>query len=57
MPRLADKGYTVLAPDLRGLGDTAKPAAGYDKVTVANDIRGARVAKLGLGVARPGRRP
>ena len=48
MPRLVDRGYTVLAPDLRGLGDTAKPAAGYDKVTIANDIR-ALVAKLGLG--------
>ena len=48
MPRLVDQGYTVLAPDLRGFGDTAKPASGYDKVTVANDIR-ALVAKLGLG--------
>jgi pimeloyl-ACP methyl ester carboxylesterase len=48
MPRLVDKGYTVLAPDLRGLGYTARPASGYEKVTVANDIR-ALVAKLGLG--------
>ena len=39
---------TVLAPDLRGLGDTTKPATGYDKATVAGDIR-ALVAKLGLG--------
>lgn len=45
MPRLVDKRYTVLAPDLRGLGDTAK---GYHKVTVAKDIR-ALVSKLGLG--------
>jgi pimeloyl-ACP methyl ester carboxylesterase len=44
MPRLVDKRYTVLAPDLRGLGDTAK---GYHKVTVAKDIR-ALVSKLGL---------
>lgn len=29
MPQLVARGYTVLAPDLRGLGDTAKPAAGY----------------------------
>ena len=40
--------YTVLQPNLRGLGYTARPAAGYEKVTVANDIR-ALVAKLGLG--------
>jgi hypothetical protein len=24
MPRLVDKGFTVLAPDLCGFGDTAK---------------------------------
>jgi pimeloyl-ACP methyl ester carboxylesterase len=48
MPQLAARGYTVLAPDLRGLGDTTKPATGYDKATVAGDIR-ALVAKLGLG--------
>jgi pimeloyl-ACP methyl ester carboxylesterase len=48
MPRLVARGHTVLAPDLRGLGDTAKPAVGYEKTTVAEDIR-ALVAKLGLG--------
>jgi pimeloyl-ACP methyl ester carboxylesterase len=48
MPQLVARGYTVLAPDLRGLGDTTKPAMGYDKATVAGDIR-ALVAKLGLG--------
>ena len=35
MPQLVERGYTVLAPDLRGLGDTTKPATGYDKATVA----------------------
>ena len=30
--------YTVVAPDLRGLGDSSRPAGGYDKQTVANDI-------------------
>jgi pimeloyl-ACP methyl ester carboxylesterase len=48
MPQLVARGHTVLAPDLRGLGDTTKPATGYDKATVAGDIR-ALVAKLGLG--------
>ena len=38
----------MLAPDLRGFGDTAKPASGYDKVTVANDIW-ALVDQVGLG--------
>ena len=35
MRQLVARGYTVLAPDLRGLGDTAKPAAGYEKVNIA----------------------
>ncbi|MBN3763607.1 alpha/beta hydrolase [Burkholderia sp. Ac-20365] len=48
MPQLVARGYTVLAPDLRGLGDTSKPATGYDKATVAEDIH-ALVAKLDLG--------
>ncbi len=47
MPALA-AGHTVIAPDLRGLGDTAKPAAGYDERTVAADIYGL-VHRLGYG--------
>ena len=30
--------YRVIAPDLRGLGDSSRPAGGYDKRTVARDI-------------------
>jgi cephalosporin-C deacetylase-like acetyl esterase len=37
MPALA-KNYTVIAPDLRGLGDSSKPTTGYDGKTVAEDI-------------------
>jgi pimeloyl-ACP methyl ester carboxylesterase len=37
MPALAEQ-YTVIVPDLRGLGDSDKPAAGYDTRTVATDI-------------------
>jgi pimeloyl-ACP methyl ester carboxylesterase len=37
MPALA-KNYTVIAPDLRGLGDTSKPNTGYDGNTTAEDI-------------------
>lgn len=37
MPDLA-KNYTVIVPDLRGLGDSSKPTTGYDGRTVAEDI-------------------
>lgn len=37
MPALAEQ-YSVVAPDLRGFGDSEKPAAGYDKRTLAEDI-------------------
>ena len=38
IPVLADR-YSVIVPDLRGYGDTDKPAGGYDKRTMANDVR------------------
>lgn len=38
IPALAER-FTVVAPDLRGLGDNDRPAAGYDKQTVAADVR------------------
>jgi pimeloyl-ACP methyl ester carboxylesterase len=37
MPALA-KNYTVIAPDLRGLGDSSKPLTGYDGNTTAEDL-------------------
>ncbi len=37
IPALAAR-YTVVAPDLRGFGDSDKPACGYDKRTVAEDV-------------------
>jgi pimeloyl-ACP methyl ester carboxylesterase len=46
MPALA-KNYTVIAPDLRGLGDSSKPLTGYDGKTVAEDIH-QLVTQLGL---------
>ena len=39
MPLLAQY-YTVVAPDLRGFGDSSKPVIGYDSQTVATDIKG-----------------
>jgi pimeloyl-ACP methyl ester carboxylesterase len=47
MPALA-KNYTVIAPDLRGLGDSSKPVTGYDGNTTAEDIY-QLVSQLGLG--------
>ena len=38
--------YTVLAADLRGFGDSERPATGYDTGTLAEDIAAA-VASLG----------
>jgi pimeloyl-ACP methyl ester carboxylesterase len=37
MPALAER-YTVIAPDLRGLGDSSRPLEGYEKHLVAADI-------------------
>jgi pimeloyl-ACP methyl ester carboxylesterase len=37
VPVLAER-YRVVAPDLRGYGETDKPAAGYDKRTMASDL-------------------
>ena len=37
MPELA-KHYTAIAPDLRGLGDSERPATGYDKRTISEDV-------------------
>ena len=37
IPVLAKK-YTVIAPDMRGVGDSSRPHTGYDKKTIADDI-------------------
>ena len=47
IPPLAAR-YTVIAPDLRGFGDSDKTGEGYDKRTVAGDVRGL-VEHLDLG--------
>lgn len=37
MPVLA-KHYTVIAVDTRGMGDSSRPALGYDMASIANDL-------------------
>jgi pimeloyl-ACP methyl ester carboxylesterase len=51
MPLLAGAGYTVLAPDLRGFGESDKPPGGYDAVTVSADLSD---LITGLGIDRVG---
>jgi len=45
------KTRTVIAPDLRGFGQSAKPAGGYDKKSMAQDIHALATS---LGFARAG---
>jgi haloacetate dehalogenase len=47
IPALATR-YRVIAPDLRGYGETEKPASGYDKRTMALDLV-ELLKNLGLG--------
>lgn len=37
IPPLVDR-FTLIAPDLRGLGDSERPLTGYDKRTLASDV-------------------
>lgn len=46
IPSLAER-FTVIAPDLRGLGDSERPMGGYDKRTLASDVY-ALVKSLGF---------
>lgn len=48
-PLLTDR-FTVIVPDMRGYGASAKPADGYDARTLKNDVRGVVQA---LGLSRP----
>jgi pimeloyl-ACP methyl ester carboxylesterase len=43
VPELA-KTHLVIAPDLRGFGDSSKPESGYDKKTMAQDVHALAVS-------------
>ena len=51
IPPLVEAGYRVVAPDYRGAGQSWRPAGGYDKKTMAGDIR--RLLREHLGVDGP----
>ena len=46
IPKLIANNYTIIAPDMRGLGDSEKTQTGYDTKTLAEDIY-QLVTKLG----------
>ena len=51
IPRLVQAGCRVVAPDYRGAGHSSKPPGGYDKRTMAADIR--RLLRDHLGIVGP----
>ena len=48
IPRLSDS-YRIVAPDMRGLGDSSRPSHGYDNGTVAGDVI-ELLDSLGVGI-------
>jgi pimeloyl-ACP methyl ester carboxylesterase len=54
MPALAEAGYSILIPDMRGYGDSDKPegTTGYDARALAEEFR-TLVHKLGFGGGKP----
>jgi pimeloyl-ACP methyl ester carboxylesterase len=54
MPLLADAGFAVLAPDMRGYGDSDKPIGkdGYDAAALAEEFR-SLVQHIGFGAGKP----
>jgi len=53
MPLLAQSGYSVLAPDMRGYGDSSKPEGteGYDGRALAEEFR-SLIRQIGFGAGR-----
>jgi pimeloyl-ACP methyl ester carboxylesterase len=51
IPPLVEAGFQVVAPDYRGAGQSWRPAGGYDKRTMAGDIR--TLVRDHLGIDEP----
>ena len=51
IPRLTAAGFRVIAVDYRGAGNSSRPLGGYDKRTMALDIR--RLLRDALGIGGP----
>jgi pimeloyl-ACP methyl ester carboxylesterase len=49
IPRLTAAGFRAIAVDYRGAGNSSRPHGGYDKRTMASDIR--RLLRDALGIA------
>lgn len=45
---LSDAGYTVIAPDYRGAGQSSHPRNGYEKVQMATDLHSLLTKHLGI---------
>lgn len=54
MPLLAEAGFSILVPDMRGYGDSDKPAGdeGYDSRALAHEFR-ALVRQIKFGAGQP----
>jgi pimeloyl-ACP methyl ester carboxylesterase len=54
MPMLAEAGFSILVPDMRGYGDSDKPTGlvGYDSRALADEFR-QLVKQVGFGGGRP----
>lgn len=48
LPLFAKAGFRAIAIDYRGAGNSSKPASGYDKRTMAKDVRKLLVEHLGV---------
>jgi pimeloyl-ACP methyl ester carboxylesterase len=45
VPRLIEAGHPVIVPDMRGYGDSDKPASGYDGLSSVADVRAVLAAE------------